>query len=1243
MALPTSAEWTLADFGPSTIGSLLSLGPGDVNITPSVSPYFAYSPDFTVLSVDSRDGTAATIDFNVAIPARFTVELEVRFPSIPHNLGDLRNRKIGIILADDGGRCAAIYFAATGLAVERVDDFGSVSALPETTDLTAEIGTEFRTIRVAVDSAYGRAYVLMNSGPGTPLDVRFIVPVEATPPSVADRFQLVAHGTPAEPARMEIRALRLTADTLLSNAPPVAVAGPDRVAPVGNSVRFDGRASFDIEGAPLTYLWRVIEVPFGSSFGAEGSSGSTVDDGDADGVTTTLSFVPDSLPAWVGVNDVLVIASRRHIIATFDNPGGLLTTFSDTIPDNLSGVPFRIIRQSILVDANTETPYAVPDVQGVYRFELIVNDGESSSEPAEVIANIVGARAPFGVEPNVSTIWRALGDEWRYIEGKELFEEVWKGAAQLFAGKLLELWQHHYNYSIRDAQKTFQRKWLAYRTLITETAPDSAVLSPRFGLVRAGHQFESGAPAATSTSLTLEYFTGATATETDTVSISLTGNTVSQILSDLNTSLLGTGISAFAYGLRREDGALRYQSSDGTTTDDGDGNRLTNTLEFTPSSLPAWVAPGDTLAIDGERHIIDTVNNVGGELTVLGDGIDDALSLEMFRIYRRVRIALKSSTRAFRVRASTAATALGFPVDVWNYLSGSDGARATDRVYYAGDGVSLSEQGVVREDLLILNNGQSFRIDRILSDPFDPLDGQRVLLFDALPFDATETWEIPSVVRSAEVDFESEGSYPNDLVKVEIFDRETNSVVDARGLVVGQRSKQVAANLDGLFGAFRDTTRYELRLLGVKRRKGVPIHAGTLNIPRLQEQIPVEAKNADGEVVSTPTILNENEHYVLEPFYRDTTGAPLPYLQFRDSVFVDPDLEPADVYWAELTIFSNDQNVEDLFGRLVGFLRDDASALPTDFNYVAGVAGLMYAQQRGPTVAAVRVGAQILFGQPFAEVAGVIEEVRSDWSPLQGRLLVRDQDGNTPTRSEVVRSYFYKKDPLDLTAASGLALNPKTGSAWAEGELIGQFEPIGAGVEIVDLYNTPGWYIPYVRGGMITELEKFHHFLVRFNTDLVSLANLSLLRQFIYKVKPTHTHPLIVALRSHEEDVDIVDELTTKVTLRLYDSTCGLGRAFMYDDYRGDGTLWSSFDDGFTYFDALVDCPTDVIELCLTTDWAGGPATYDSIFFYDTVVTDVSGTLGAPGSTFTPTHDMTLPAGIYRVCAYVKSGRIVLP
>lgn len=1149
MAIPTSSTWNIADFDAATMQLMLGLGPSDLSLNPSASPYFTYSADTNAVSVASSNGNAAFADFNVAVPADYTVDFVVRFPKLPHDVADLDDHRVGIQLANDAGRGVAIYFAQTGMAFSRIDDFGSVSSIPDSTEFTEEIATYFHRVRVAVNGGLGRAYIFIgrDSDPFPPL--RFIIPVEATPFGVADRFRLVARGTAIQPVQIEFRTLQLAGSLVLPNLPPVANPGADRVITEGNTARLDGRASFDPEGAPLSYRWRAIDAPFGSEFAYDGSNGSTVDDGDTDGVTHQLDVPPSSLPAWVQQGDMLMFINMEHVIDTVDNLTGTITVVSDTLPDNASGVPFRIIRKTLLTNDTTETPVAVPDLPGIYRFTLVVSDGEVDSEASEVLVNVVGARAPLGIEPSVEFLWDALGDEWRLIENKDIFTEFWRGTTQILGARLLEAWQHHYNMNLRDAQRIFQRKWMPFRTLIAETNPFTAVIDPRYGKLEGTYDFSLADPPVTGSTLIVE-LPNVDGTFEE-VTVTFTGDTLVTVLADLTSALTGTGVEP-------------YSVTDGSS----------------------------------------------------------------------VFLGLTSTERGFRVGlSSSAAGILGIATATYNYLSGTRGARVTDDTYRVDIGVDLVEQGVKRNDLLVLNNGQAFRIDRVLNDPRDPGPNQRLLLRDALPFDASTSWEIPSIVRSTEVDYERSGTYPGDIVKVESFDPRTNSFLDHNNAIVSQYGMTVAARLDGLYAVLNDPT-YELRLLGVKRRKAIEIPVDVMSIPRLQDLIP---KSQD------PTMWAENIDYVLEPFYRDDLEQPIPQLQFRDSIFIGPDLEPPDIFWAEVVLFNNDQNVEDLFGRLVGFLREDASSFGEQFSYLSGVSGLMYAMQRGPTPYAMRVGSQILFGQPFAEVAGYITEIRDDYSPEFSRILIADDDGNVPTRSEIIRSYVYRKDPLDLSLTSGLEVNPATGVPYVVGERIEQFAPIGTGVRIEDYKNNPSWFIPFVSSGLLTELEKFFYFLVRFNLDLVSLANITLIYQLIYRIKPTYTHPILLGAKQLVDDIDVVDVLNGSITMHLYDSVCGMGRAFMYDDYRGDGTIWSSFDDGTSYYDGYVDCPSDWIQFCLMITWPGGVITYDSVFFHDLEVTDVSGTLGPPGDTFMPTYDMDLPAGVYEVCPIIDAGNQVMP
>lgn len=1144
MALPTSTKWSLADFNAANLETLLALPFDDLSITPATDPYFSYAASQEVVHVRSNDGVEASLTFNTGVPARFTFECLIRCPALPNNLGDLNARRAGFTIADDAGRGVVLYFAQSGVAISRLDDFGSVTALPGTDDVTTAVGTSFYTVRVAIDGGLGRGYIFVGQGDTPAPALRWIVPVEATPKGSSDLFRVFAKGTDSEPVHFELKALRLGTGLIVASFPPTAIAGPDRVAVVGSAVRFDGRASYDIEGAPLSYRWQCIEVPHNSIFAATISGASTEDDGDGDGTTPFISVSSSALPDWVTVGDIVRLDGKIHEILFVDRNAGHLEMVVDEVSDALVNRPLQIIRQNILLDTWSPTPTAIPDAPGIYRFRLIVDDGDAASEPSEVLASIQATQAALQVEPDVSMIWKAIGDEWRFIDGAKVFEEVWIGTAQLLAGRLLEAWQYHYNTSARDAQQVFQRKWQAYRTLVAEEEPEEATLLPRYGAFVARAPFEQGpAPVA---GLTLGIDILETNGQFRRVSVTFTTGGVQSIVEEINDAVGLEDIKAEARAAR-----------------------------------------------------------------IAGVAVSDA------------RLVLWG-TRPFRLYGSACA-ALGLVEGQYNALGGMDGSRITDRTYYVGEH-DLLLHGVQRGDLLVLNHGESFRIDRVLSSPDDPGPNRRVLVFDPLPIDAGEAWSIPSVFRSAATDYEAQGVYPGDLLKVETSSSPAGAVT-ALAWVVAQKERQLAVELSTELHTAVLAKR-ELRPLGVKRRRAIPLPANVVSIPALQEMIAQRLN---------PVQYKEQVDYVLEPFYRGADGSPQPMLQFKSHVFEEPSAEPADVLWAELTLYDNAPNVEDLFGRLVGFLRDDAATLPPDFNYVSGVFGLLYAQQQGPRLFAMAVGAQILLGQPFAEVPGTIVEIRPQYSPRQGRLLLLDSAGQ-------VRAYYYAKSATDQSETSGLAINPNTSEPWKLGEQVPQFSALGGGVSIDDIYSKPLWWRSYAGAGIMKEVEKFHRFAVNFDTGLVSLANLGLLHSLIHRIKPTHTRFLLSGAYEAEADIDVEDDLAPSLALLPYDAM-HVKLGYRHDDYMGDGRTSSRWDDGVTRYDGLIDNVLDTIEVCATISWPGGTLymPHASVPFQaDTPVVDINGTqTGTAGQSFTPTNGMPLAAGQYRTCIATKTGPIL--
>ena len=1149
MPLPHAEPWNLLDLHDGTFAELGGASGSDVVVSPEGAGHVRISTDLTRLEVRADDDARSTYGFGLSVPARYTLQVVLRARALPHNLGDLETRHFGVTLADDAGRGLSLFFAKTGIALGHIDTYGAVTALPDTADFTRAVSTAFFTLRIAVDGALGRAYVFASEGETDTPALRWILPVDDTPEAVGDLVRLEVRGTSAEPIDVELKQVRFAAGLVLADYPPVADPGQDRVAVAGQAVRLDGRASYDIEGAPLSFRWRCLDAPTDSTFAAELSHVTFADDGD--GVATRL-LAGAALPDWLTTGDVLRIEGGVHEVLSVEHATGRLDLLHAlAIPAGTP--PVRIIRQSILLEPRAPAPAAAPDVPGLYRFALTVSDGSAYSEPAEVLVSVVPLQTPTGVEPDLAILWKALGDEWRLIDGRDVFQEVWTGVAQILAGKLLEAWQHHYNTSIRDAQRVFQRKWVAFRTFEPDTAPAQSTVSARHGALMATTDFSLGMPALTGLVLSVEALTA-------------TG--------DRNADLFFQGVSSLAEVV----GTLNTWLSD--------------------NGLPAVAEVRQLRSLQGAE-----------------------------RLFLRAAVPMRVS--------GTAAHALGLPVAQWNRLEGGGGRRITDRTYYA-EGVDLVAAGVQRGDLLVVNRGQTLRIDRVLSDPSDPHPNQRLLLFDLVPVDATATWSIPSVLRSAEVDYERAGAYPGDLAKTEILAASSSEVIEDRALVVGQRGTQLAAHLEE--ATLRALMRGdEVRFIGLKRRKAIPLPGPIVGVPTLQELVAAKLE---------PVRLREHVDYILAPFYRDEGARPLGMLQLRDDVYIVPDTEPPDVLWAETALFDNEKNVENLFGRLVGFLRDDAASFPKDFNYVAGVAGLLYAQQRGPTLFAMSVGAQILFGQPFAEIAGYVEEIRENYSPRKGRILLRDDDGNQPSESDTIRAYYWTKNPSDTSAYSGLAINPETGFPWRVGERVPQFSTLGAGIELDDIYTKPAWWKPYAGGGAMHEIEKFKRFVCTFDLKVVDLANISLLSALLTRIKPKYTQLMLIGQTGTFDDLDIDDVLDQTVTIQPYDSPMA-ARGYRYDDYLGSGETSSHYDDGVTRHDALYDAIVDTLAFRITLAWPGGSLALPSTTWplsVDRDLVDLDGAqTGSAGATFRPTHGMTLAAGTYQTDVVAKAGPILSP
>jgi len=510
----------------------------------------------------------------------------------------------------------------------------------------------------------------------------------------------------------------------------------------------------------------------------------------------------------------------------------------------------------------------------------------------------------------------------------------------------------------------------------------------------------------------------------------------------------------------------------------------------------------------------------------------------------------------------------------------------------------LLAAGVLPGDLLVVGS-DTYRVLRVVSDPSDAGINRRAVCTTTLPLTAGSTWAIYRLSDGYDLNVWSQLVDVGDDVAVEIVDISTDESTYVMTKVAGLHA-DVPTKLalhPAPFLSYVDTTKYTLKLVGVVRRRYIPIDPLVVDVPFLQA------------VVNTPAeeeVLRRNLDFFLEsargvPCIRFDTGV---WVHRQDDGSTALDTTPPTRLWAEYTYLDNRAAIEANFGLAVDFSLDDLAALPSSVDYLGAVRGLWYAHLNAPTLYNARVGAQILLGLPFAEEEGVIEELRTDpWYP-EGRFLIRDKN-----EQAIVRSYTY---PVALP----IEINPSTNAAYKTGDTVYQFAPLVGGVEVVDWVKEPLWWRPYAKQGSLTELHKFFRFLVRVDAEAFNLPAVLFAREFIHRIKPTYTLPLLVVHRDIEDsgEIDVqADPPRFTISFHIYDTPrSGINRATMFDQPNDgpftDGVLipqlmQNTFDtedplvDGYDWaFDVIT--PGDEAFALLMQTTTGG-FEFDGIWYFD--------------------------------------------
>lgn len=983
--VPSSNSYRCLDASDDGIYTLLDCV--EVTSSGSVTPT-AGSPDY--LAIVSNAGTASDVEVALPLGEKFTFCATINTSSLPADLNDLSSNRFFLGAYNSGGKCVGVLLSQQGAAL--VDAPGtSAVPIPGTATIVESFSGHDVTVCLIVDEN-GMANVLYSIAGGQS-GVLFVAAAPSTPAAYDNGVVLEVLGQVSSAVSLKLWSLQCDCYRVVppfSLELPVAIPGPDRTSIMGEPVICDASESYGYQDQPelvdenLRYQWSLVLAPDGSRFKIYDYNGSAVDDEDGDPFTTVFSalsgaslFSSANAPL-LKPGDTLVLthngANYAYKVSTTrwklegsqwvrDAAAGWnddeIVVEEDSIPIAWTRVAWAVCHTAtFLYDSAAKVTYAVPDVAGLFELQLVVSTTlPTFSSPVTMLLNVQASASALGVVPDVSFIWNYLSNFWDLLEDRDKVSTIWSGFAQAAANILLTAWQIDYNKSLKDIQRTFQRRWLPYGFKIEDSSTDIRILRGPLGTMSTSTQpwavdgkyldliIDGGSL------IHIVFDGGGSDLSTDAV------------VEQINAALVDAGYPALAVATRTVSGQLLPQIVY--------GGLVQSVVGVTSSS--AAIALG---WVRFHPNVEDISEEATTQNEVWGDGYIEPYVLPTIGQY-------VGKLKYFDVTTTRLAEDLPSQVAIGDLIVFETGSR---RVY---DGTTLI--GVDR-----FGSPTGWRYFAALCTGYQNPSASAYYLqttFDLPPFSEGQ-WFIPSVVVSEDVDFQEKGVGRDDLAVFSVRDLATGNSVDIHCPVYIAYGKKLAFDPRPLLIKWNGhPDNFETVFTGVLRTQVVPVDDLVVSIPRLQEQIAEPSE-----------ILEEGKDYSIKKV--ELNGQQVNAIVFRSGTFAPQD-PPSAMYWAEQTHLDNSPAIEANFGSLVPPLstrsyKDWKTDLP-NLDYLAAVQGLWYAYWGGPSVYRMRVGAQILLGLPFAEEAGTIVEVNDLFSAKEGRLLIQDKNG------VIVRSYFYPR------------------------------------------------------------------------------------------------------------------------------------------------------------------------------------------------------------------------------------------
>ncbi len=423
----------------------------------------------------SEDGTPSGIFVDQSLGTTVSLEAVFRADALPSDFNTAVHR-VFLGSYDDSLFCQGLFITQVGLAFGGAYDDNPLTLADSSSLVQAG---ETYVMRLVLSGEQQAVYVYWSTVTeaetlGGPV-LRYTLPLlaSASVPSHQEGVYVDVLGTLDSPCQIVLRSLCASSAALVDNMPPKANPGPDQVVAGCSVIHLDGSGSSDPEGGPLSYFWRVIDAPEESRYVDSGGDGRTAED--IDGFVSKLYSIHagSADPFEFAAGDVLMLEGvpYRLVSSGTDMGGDYFTVDGDVLPAGRSGQSFKIVRQGGFITSTEVVATYLPDVLGIYRFDLRVKDASLFSPATEVLVNVTSVNAPRGVTPDASFVWDYMSDVSRLLEDGERVEVIWSGIMQVIGAELLHLWEVDYGKSLKDVQRTVARRWLHYDLLLREPFP----------------------------------------------------------------------------------------------------------------------------------------------------------------------------------------------------------------------------------------------------------------------------------------------------------------------------------------------------------------------------------------------------------------------------------------------------------------------------------------------------------------------------------------------------------------------------------------------------------------------------------------------------------------------------------------------------------------------------------------------------------------------------------------------------